>query len=69
MALDELIDELQGCSCLGLWSHAGSGSQKKRDEAAVGQQVDKTDAEGIERVLGGEAIDMEVVSELARALL
>lgn len=66
MAMDELIDELQGCSGLGLWSHAGSGSQKTR-LVAVGQQVDKTDAEGIERVLGGEAIDMEVVSELARA--
>jgi hypothetical protein len=52
MAMDELIDELQGCSGLGLWSHAGSGSQKTR-LVAVGQQVDKTDAEGIERVWRG----------------
>ena len=52
-------------SCL--WSHAGSGSQEKTG-LQLGSKWTKRMQKESSVSDGGEAIDMEVLSELARAL-
>jgi hypothetical protein len=52
-------------SCL--WSHAGSGSQKKT-RLQLGSKWTKRMQKEWSVSDGGEAIDMEVLGELARAL-